>query len=226
MSNSAKQQNTKLPSKVKHASTAATPPITAQTQGVITNEMLIADALTAAPKVKQLQKRVNKAKEASIAMRTMLWPEVTDGQLWLLDDKTRVGFSQIPRTIPLLMGIISDTSKRLTGKAIPAGRTYLVLWCRVFSEGFLKVESESAFAYEAGYSGERNVTTWREHLKILKTLGFIDYKEGPSGPMQYILLFNPYKVVKELHEKKLIPNTQYVAFFQRTTDIGATKELV
>ncbi len=82
---------------------------------------------------KQLQKKASKAKEAAIAMRQHLWPDVTDAHLWLLDEKTRKGFAQIPRILPLLMNIISDVSKRVSGKSVPAGRTYLVLWCRVFS---------------------------------------------------------------------------------------------
>ncbi|MFA5912017.1 MAG: hypothetical protein WC830_00520 [Burkholderiales bacterium] len=174
---------------------------------------------------KQLQKKASKAKEAAIAMRQHLWPDVTDAHLWLLDEKTRKGFAQIPRILPLLMNIISDVSKRVSGKSVPAGRTYLVLWCRVFSEGFVKIDSEAAAALEAGYSGERNVTTWREHVRVLKELGFIDFKEGPSGPTQYILLFNPYAVVKELHAKRWLPQNQYTALFQRATDIGAGSEL-
>jgi len=179
----------------------------------------------ATPNQKQLQKKANKAKEAAIAMRKFLWPEVTEAHLWLLDERTRKGFAQIPRTIPLLINIIGDAAKRVTGRSVPAGRTYLVLWCRVFSEGFVRIDSEPAAAMEAGYSGERNVTTWREHLRVLKELGFIDFKEGPSGPMQYVLLFNPYAIVKSMHSNGLIPTSQYTAFFQRASDIGAGPEL-
>ena len=174
---------------------------------------------------KQSQKKANKAREGAIAMRQLLWPKVNESQLWLLDDRTRKGFAQIPRTMPQLMNIISDVSKRIGGKSVPAGRTYLVLWCRVFSEGFVKIENEAEAAFEAGYAGERNVTTWREHIKVLKELGFIDYKEGSSGPTQFVLLFNPYAVIKALFEKGWLPEHQYAAFFQRAIDIGAGIEL-
>jgi len=70
-------------------------------------------------------------------------------------------------------------------------------------------------------AGDRNVTTWREHLSVLKDLGFIDFKDGPAGPYQYILIFNPYQVVKKLHAKGWVQQAEYTTLFQRAIDIGA-----
>ena len=170
-----------------------------------------------------IKTRRNKAKENTLQMRKHLWPDLQESDLWLREDRTRKGYTTMPRTIPLFMNLISDVSKHVTGgKAMPAGRSYLVLWCRVFDEGFLKIDNEAAAALEAGYSGERNVTTWREHMRALKELGFIDYKEGPAGPFQYVLIFNPYRVVKALNAKGWVQQSSYTALFQRATDIGAT----
>ena len=172
---------------------------------------------------KQVNTRRNKAKESSVKMREHLWPNLKEDQLWLRTDKTRKGFTTMPRTMPLFVNLINDISKRVTdGKSVPAGKSYLVLWCRVFDEGFLKIESEAAAALEAGYSGERNVATWREHIGILKKLGFIDCIEGPSGPFQYIVILNPYKVVNALNAKGWVQKTTYTSLFQRAMDIGAT----
>jgi|GEM_PF-975238 len=171
---------------------------------------------------KQQKTRRNKAKEGNLKMRLLLWPGHDKSTLWLREDKTRKGYTTMPRTMPLFVNLINDISKHVThGKAVPAGRSYLVLWCRVFDEGFLKIESEAAAALEAGYAGERNVTTWREHLGVLKVLGFIDTKDGPAGPYQYILLLNPYQVVKALHAKGWVQDSAYRALFQRAVDIGA-----
>lgn len=98
-----------------------------------------------------------------------------------------------------------------------------MLWCRVFDEAFVKIDNEAIAAAEAGYTGERNVTTWREHLRVLKDLGFIDYKEGPGGSFQYILILNPYHVVKA-HKDQIQPAT-YTAICQRALDIGAADDL-
>lgn len=168
------------------------------------------------------RKRLSKAQKATLAIRKQLWPDVTDAQLWLRKD--RDGFTTIPRTMPLFMELIADVSKRVTaGKSVPAGKAYLVLWCRVFDEALVKIESDATAAMEAGYIGERNVTTWREHLRVLKALEFIDYREGRTGPSQFVLLLNPYYAVKRLHEKKWVQDRTYIALFERAQEIGATE---
>jgi len=181
-------------------------------------------ALLTQPNDKQSRVRRSKAKESNIKMRKHLWPKVADSALWLHKDQTRVGYTTMPRTIPLIMSLINDISKKVTSnsKAVPAGKTYLVLWCRVFEEGFLKIESETTAALEAGYAGERNVSTWREHLTVLRELGFIDYKGKPGAPFHYILIFNPYQVVKALHAKGWVQETAYTALLERVLEIGAT----
>jgi hypothetical protein len=173
--------------------------------------------------IKQARMRRNKAKESNLKMRKHLWPDLKESDLWLREDVTRKGYTTLPRTIPLFVNLINDVSKYVTdGKSVPAGKSYLVLWCRVFDEGFLRIDNEAVAALEAGYAGERNVTTWREHLRVLKDLGFIDCKQGPAGPFQYILIFNPYRVAKTLNGKGWVQQAVYTALFQRAADIGAT----
>lgn len=170
---------------------------------------------------KAAKKRLSKAQKATLAMRKELWPHITDDHLWLRAD--RDGFTTIPRTMPLFMDLIADASKQVTGgKSVPAGKAYLVLWCRVFDEGLVKIEVEAAAAMEAGYIGERNVTTWREHLRVLKELGFVDYKPGLAGPYQFVLLLNPYHAVKALRAKGWVQEGAYNALFQRAQEIRAT----
>lgn len=171
---------------------------------------------------KAARKRLSKAQKATLAMRKQLWPHITEENLWLRANRT--GFTTIPRTMPLFMELIAAASKRVTtgSKSVPAGKSYLVLWCRVFDEGLVKIEVEAAAAKEAGYLGERNVTTWREHLRVLKELGFIDYAEGLAGPCQFVLLLNPYHAVKALHEKGWVQRETYMTLFQRAQEIGAT----
>ena len=152
-----------------------------------------------------------------------LWPAVTDAELWLQEDRSKKGFLWMPRPMPLFINLINDISKKVTGgKAVPAGKSYLVLWCRIRDGAFLDIENEVVAALEAGYAGERNVTTWREHLHVLQLLDFIDYKPGPAGPMQFVLLWNPYHVVKRLKAKGFIQEAAYTAIFKRAIEIGAT----
>ncbi len=182
---------------------------------------------------KQAAKANSKAKQASIDIRKLHWPEVKDEDLWLLDaaTKKRGGFSQVPRPLPLIINIINNIAKRMHGKSIPAGKTYLVLWMHHFSEGLVKIHSEADAAYEAGYDGQRNITTFRAHMKLLQEIGFIDYRKGPKGPMQYVLMRSPYKVLKKLHGErdakgmKLVADEEFAAVIERVNDIGSRDEL-
>ena len=182
---------------------------------------------------KQTAKVNSKAKQASIDIRKLHWPEVKDEDLWLLDaaTKKRGGFSRVPRTLGLMINIVNNITKRMYGKSVPAGKTYLVLWMHHFSEGLVKIHSEADAAYEAGYDGQRNITTFRTHMKILQEIGFIDFRKGPKGPMQYVLMRSPYKVLKKLHAEKdkhgmqLVSNEEYAAVIERVNDIGSRDEL-
>ncbi len=43
-------------------------------------------------------------------------------------------------------------------------------------ECLVKIDQEAFAAPEAGYTGERNVTTWREHFRMLEDLGLIGFE--------------------------------------------------
>lgn len=201
---------------------ASPPPATKKTAAKAALKMVAATPQSPALTQKATRKRLSKAQKATLSMRKQLWPHITEDDLWLRADRN--GFTTIPRTMPLFMELIAAASKRVTAgsKSVPAGKAYLVLWCRVFDEGLVKIEVEAAAAKEAGYLGERNVTTWREHLRVLKELGFIDYAAGLAGPCQFVLLLNPYHAVKALHEKGWVQQEAYTTLFQRAQEIGAT----
>ena len=83
-------------------------------------------------------------------------------------------------------------------------------------------QEEMAFA--SGFSGQRATQTWVKRIDILAEQGFIMLAEGPAGPRTYILILNPYAVIKRLKKDSSIdiPNATYNALLQRTTEIGAT----
>ena len=177
---------------------------------------------TAALNAKQSRKRASKARQNSLRMRAHLARYRGKRAV-----APRRRYSQgVYHDATYDADIHTSNSRRLkrvsNGKSTPAGKTYLVLWCRVFDEGFLRIDQEAAAALKAGYSGERNVTTWREHLRVLKDLGFIDYKAGPAGPCQFVLLLNPYQAVKVLRSKGWVQENTYTALLQRALEIGAT----
>lgn len=201
---------------------AAAAPAASNLSAPVKTHKLMAVAPTV-PNVKQQQVRLSKMAKGMVQMREKLWPDINETQLWLRTDRSRKGYTTIPRGMPLFMEMINDASKRVTsGKSVPAGQSYLVLWCRVRDEGMLNIESEAPVAFEAGYAGERNVFTWREHMKVLKELGFIEFKPGAASPCQYVLLLNPYKAAQALRVKNWVREVAYTTLLQRMSEYGAT----
>jgi len=154
--------------------------------------------------------------QKQLALRNKLWPAIKDEKLWLR--KTKTGFTTIPRTMPLVMEMMDAMSN---GK--PVSTTYLDLWCRAYDECFVTLNKHREMAFHAGYSGQRAEQTWSIRISILAKLNFIDVKPGPSGPLSYALILNPYQVIKHHHEKKTTGMREdlYNALLQRSIEIGA-----
>lgn len=157
-------------------------------------------------------KRVSKGRERAQQMRLVQWAHVDDVELW---NRARChGFTTIPRTLPLTMNVIDSLSKNQ-----PAGRTYAGLWCRTYDESLVIIENPMSLAFEAGFTGERAVTTWRQRMATLKDLGFIDARPGSSGDFHYVLLFNPHRVLWRLKDR--IQEQLFMQILDRAADIGA-----
>ncbi|WP_050977765.1 hypothetical protein [Herbaspirillum lusitanum] len=156
----------------------------------------------------------NSISSKRLQIRTRLWPEVLDSALWLR--KRNVGFTTIPRTLPIINKILD----RLAGKGFPVSATYLALWCRVFDEGFVEVRNQRDLAHESGFGGPRAEATWKKRMSILADIGVIEAKPGVKGDYQYILMLNPLKVIGEIFEKDP-DDYDYQSLLDRMTQVGA-----
>lgn len=161
---------------------------------------------------KQTQARASKMEERALAMRTELWPNVDEEYLW--DRKKAGGFTTMPRTMAYLINIIDTLTK-----GQPAGMTYLTIWCRLFLPGIVALASEKQMAFEAGFTGERAVDTWRKRMRHLRKFGFIDYKPGTDHEFQWVLVPNPHHVVLRLGSK--VQERYRAAWRDRAIEIGA-----
>ena len=157
-------------------------------------------------------KKVSKAQEKAKALRDSCWPDLDEKKLWNRNSVS--GFTAIPRTLPLIMNIIDAQTKNK-----PAGMAYFVMWCRTFDHSMLVIDNPGTLAFEAGFTGERALSTWKDRMRSLVDLGFIDAKEGPAGPFHYVLLFNPHKVVWDLRGR--IQESTFRQLQTRAIDIGA-----
>ncbi len=146
--------------------------------------------------------------------RTRMWPEISDDSLWLRQKS--VGFTTIPRTLPIINKILDKRA----GKGFPVAATYLALWCRVFDEGFVEIRNQRDLALESGFSGPRAEATWKSRMRLLVDLGVIGAKPGVRGDFQYIIMLNPLHIIAKMHE-----NTQddfdYRTLIDRMQQVGA-----
>ncbi len=159
-----------------------------------------------------------KIEEKQAELRQQIFGEIDQKRIW--HRKTAKGFTTIPRTMPLI-GAIMDA---LSGKGKPVSTTYLELWCRSNDDGFVTLSKQAETAFASGFSGSRGVSTWKERVRKLEQLGFIETKPGVSGSIHYVQIWNPYHVIKQHRDNKTagFPEDKYNTIFERTLEIGAT----
>ena len=162
-----------------------------------------------------MSRQTSAIRKKQAALRTAIWPELNEAWLW--DRAERKGFTTIPRCLPLICSIIDDLTQ-----GQPASSTYMELWCRAFDDQFVTLSKSKELAFHSGFAGQRAERTWKQRMKALADLGFIDIRPGSSGPYTYALILNPYLVVKKLHEARTIGLTadKYNALLDRCVEIG------
>ena len=146
-------------------------------------------------------------------LRDGLWPNAA-ARIW--DYKKSDGWLNIPRSMPVIMRILDSLTK-----GQPVSATYLELWCRTYNNGFVKAHGPREMAFFSGFDGERAQRTWLSRIRKLHELGFIDVKEGSSGPVSYILIDNPYTPLKRLRDNGMISDRFWNALTARMIEIGA-----
>ena len=154
--------------------------------------------------------------QQQVGLRRKLWPFVEDKDLWLRNERN--GFATLPRSMPIILTIMDGMTK---GKRVST--TYLDLWCRVFDEMFVQVQSPAGMAFASGFEGERAVRTWRERMHWLQDNGFIDIKPGASGDMSYTIILNPYHVIRRHYEADHpgVTEARFIALMARAHEIRA-----
>ena len=91
------------------------------------------------------------------------------------------------------------------------------LWFGAFDDKLIEVKDENEIAYASGVAARR----WRERVAVLDNLGFIRTK--PAGKLEYgyILVRNPYEVVKELKDAGKIKDDVWLGTYtRRAAEIG------
>jgi len=143
-------------------------------------------------------------------VREQLWPGSSNE---IFDRKKHDGYSTVPRILSLILGLIED----LADKGKNSSRVYCELWFRCFDDKLVEVKDENEIAYASGVTVRR----WKERIAELEKLGFV--RTRPAGRLTYgyILLRNPYTVVKELIDAGKVQDANWLgAYTRRAAEIG------
>ncbi|MFL5512576.1 MAG: hypothetical protein ACJ8CN_09125 [Gemmatimonadales bacterium] len=137
--------------------------------------------------------KTKKMEKRRMATREEHWPQEIP---WL--SQAEVGYFSAPRTLPLILGLLSQ--KRLRGSH-DLTTTYLELFSRHHGQGVVQMDSYDDHAYRAGYSTKTGVATWQKRRALLEELGFI--RAVPSGNRRFgiVLLVHPTIAVGRLRER-------------------------
>lgn len=183
-------------------------------------------ATPATPAPPSARKKARKRKtltEYAKDIRELHWPTVTDEQVW---SSEAGGFAIVPRTAGMVAEVvIREAHRKMFNASSAAGTTYMTVWLHSQASGVSRIESEEDASFESGYGGERGVTTFRRHLRTLKQMGFIDFIEESRGRVKWILIFNPYQVVKKLYDDGHLQKQTFRAVSERAMGIGVSHEL-
>ena len=177
-------------------------------------------AATAAPAATLPTKKGKSRKRKTLTewakdIRALYWSAITDDQVW---SSSAGGWTAMPRAVGLICEVaVKEAHKKMFNASSAAGTTYMTIWMHSQASGVARIESEEDAAFESGYGGERGVTTYRRHLRTLKQMGFVDFVEEGRGRVKWVLLFNPYQVVKKLYEEGHLDKHVFRAVSERAT---------
>ena len=159
-----------------------------------------------------------RARGRRLHIRDAVFPAA--GDLIYVGGNTEKGWRLLPRTMPLVLTLISSLAPK--GKQDGAARVYLELWFRDFGEGIVELTDPEIHAFAAGYTTSRRAArTWRECMDVLEALGFIRLAPHGSRRYGYALIIHPDKVVQQLRSIGKVDDAWYNAYQQRRAETGA-----
>lgn len=170
--------------------------------------------------VKQREASKRRIVKQNLDLRDQLWPNLDRNELWETGRDEKKGWVKLPRALPVIFRILDE----LSDKGKPVSSTFLALWCRNMGDHLISIPEPKVLAYESGFGGPRSESTWRSRMKKLCELGFIEAKPG-TGSYSYVLLLNPYRVIKNLRDHGKIKEMDFINLFKRAQEIRADEDL-
>lgn len=160
-----------------------------------------------------MSRAAQKVLNRQLGIRSTLWPTLDERELWNRDSKN---WTAVPRLMPLMLSIMDD----MAGTGTPVSRVYLEIWSRLMDEGFLALNRPEEMAFHAGFEGQRALRTWKERVRKLHDSKFIELRDGPLGEFSYVLVFNPYIVIKRAMLAKKVQARKWEALVVRAAELN------
>ena len=133
---------------------------------------------------------------------------------WPRPDKQEKGWASVPRSLPLILGVLNN--KELSGDA-NVSLVYLDLLCRN-REGLIEILDESEHASRCGIGLRR----WRDRLKILADLGFIEVHPKGKKPFGFVVIIHPNSAMDRLHRLGRVDAGTWNDFSKLLSETNAT----
>lgn len=162
--------------------------------------------------------RLPKTAQDRAAMRDHMFP-TSHHRIW--PDKDGKGWCRVPRTLPVILTMLDRDKSLKDGKDIT--RTYLTLLSHNWGEGLIVINEEAEFARMSGFTGTRAVRSWRERMRALSDLGFIEIKPRGDKEFGYALMIHPWHVVEKLKADGKVHEGDLNLFNQKHLEFGASE---
>src|SRR5262245_6377027 len=160
----------------------------------------------------------NRADQKRRELRAKLWPGAED-ELW--GSSSEKGYFCAPRTLPLLMRLLSD--KAVVGN-LDCGSVYVELLARDRGQALVEIKGPDEHAFHAGYDGQRGARSWRERMRMLEEIGAIRIKPKAHDPKSigFVLIRHPAVFIDELRQKGLVDDVWLDTYKAHCVEFGAT----
>lgn len=113
------------------------------------------------------------------------------------------GWAGMPKTLLLIAQLMGKVEK---DSMLPL--TMIGLWLATWDDGFVDVQSEHQLALDCGFTQNqpnRRAFEWRERVRKLEKLGFVETAPQDSVNINYILIKDPHRAISNLYAGNGLP---------------------
>jgi hypothetical protein len=157
-----------------------------------------------------MKKRIALREHLSPGSSARIWPQPNEA-----------GWSKMPRYIAVILRALQKNAS----KGYDLGAVYLELLARNEEEGIVEIVKEEEHAYLSGYKANaRGVRSWRERVRMLEQLGFIEAYPRGVARIDQVIVRHPRHALEALHAAKQLDDELHHYLGKILIDSGAVPD--